>query len=87
MKYYAREFITKDYQGTHGKAVYVPCTEYFKTNSEAFLAKANKFKKIKFSEASDEIRKLLRHMEADRIYSDTEKLSDKELYFRRPLWR
>lgn len=87
MKYYARTFVTKDYQGRFGKAVYVPCTEYFKTNSEKFLASANKFKKVKFSEANEETRKALRHMDADKIYSDTEQLSASEIHFRRSISR
>lgn len=87
MKYYARVTIVKDYQGAHGKAVYVPCVEYFKTNSLAFLEKANYRKQIKFQEVGGETRKALRRLEADKIYSETQQLSASEIYWRRPLRR
>lgn len=85
MKYYSREIIVKDYQGKWGKAVYVPCTEFFKTNDEKFLEKANKGKRIRFEEACESIRKDLRRREANKIYSETKKLSNSEIYWRRKI--
>ena len=86
MKYYERNIIVKDYQGPHGKAVWVPQRQFFKTNKEEFLAEANKRKRTLFSETKDkDLIKRLRKSEADRIYYETEQLSDLEIYWREPL--
>ena len=86
MKYYERNIIVKDYQGPHGKAVWVPQRQFFKTNKEEFLYAANKGKRTLFSEAKDkDLIKRLRKAEADRIYSETEQLSSREIYWRKPL--
>ena len=68
MKYYERNIIVKDYQGPHGKAVWVPQRQFFKTNKEEFLSGANKRKRTLCFEAKDKDRiKRLRKAEADRI--------------------
>ena len=86
MKYYERNIIVKDYQGPHGKAVWVPQRQFFKTNKEEFLTEANKRKRTLFSETKDkDLIKRLRKAEADRIYSETEQLSNTEIYWREPL--
>lgn len=78
MKYYARTYIGVDYQGRFGKKVYVPTTEYVKTNS---IEKYNKGKRYKFEE-SDAAKKYLRHLEKDTVYTEHEKLSGREVYWR-----
>ena len=86
MKYYERNIIVKDYQGPHGKAVWVPQRQFFKTNKEEFLAGANKRKRTLFSETKDnDLVKRLRKAEAERIYYATEQLSSLEIYWRKPL--
>ena len=84
MKYYERTIIVKDYQGSHGKAVWVPQRQFFKTNSEEFLKEANKGKRIRFAETEDKsLVKTLRKSEANKIYRETEKLSEREVYWRK----
>lgn len=84
MNYYERTIIVKDYQGSHKKAVWVPQRQYFKTNSEKFLAESNKGKRIRFEVTADtELVKWLRKAEANKIYADTEQLSEKEIYWRK----
>lgn len=83
MKYYERTYIGVDYQGRFGKKVYVPTTEYVKTNA---IEKYNKGKKYVFFE-SKEAKKYLLHKEADTVYTEHEQLSDSEVYWRRNISR
>lgn len=78
MKYYSRIFIGVDYQGSHGKKVYVHFTEYVKTNS---IDKYNYRKKYKFIETA-EAKKYLLHKETDKVYTEVEKLTDSEVHNR-----
>lgn len=82
MQYYQREIIVKDYQGRWGKAVYVPQIQYFKTAKETFLAEQNKGKRIKYKTATEATRKSLRKLNADTIYTETEQLTDSQVYGR-----
>lgn len=83
MKYYERSYTGVDYQGRFGKKVYVPTTEYVKTNS---IEKFNKGKRYKFCE-TDEAKKYLLHKNADTVYTEHEQLSDREIYWRKPISR
>lgn len=85
MMYFERVVVVKDYQGRFHKGVYVPQLEFFKSNNEKFIANCQKGKKIKFTEASEEVRKRLRKLSANTLYSETEKLSNSEIYWRNPL--
>nr|DAE55097.1 MAG TPA: hypothetical protein [Caudoviricetes sp.] len=82
MKYYQRTIIVKDYQGKWGKAVYVPQIQYFKTTKESFLVAQNKGKKIKFEPAIESTRKELRHLREDTVYTETDQLTDSQVYNR-----
>lgn len=83
MKYYERSYIGVDYQGRHGKKVYVPTTEYVKTNN---ITPFNYKKRYEFEE-SKEAKKYLLHKEADKVYTEHEQLSDREVYFRKSISR
>lgn len=82
MNYYQRTIIVKDYQGKWHKAVYVSQVQYFKTNKKSFLAEQNKGKKIKYEVATEATRKALRKLEADTIYTETDQLTDSQIYWR-----
>lgn len=82
MQYYQRTIIVKDYQGKWGKSVYVPQIQCFKTNKDSFLAEQNKGKRIKFDTATEATRKELRKLKADTIYTETEQLTDSQVYGR-----
>ncbi len=84
MKYYSRTTTIKDYQGSHHKAVFVSQRQYFKSNDEKFIAEAQKGLKIKFKELDRDsiLVAELRKLEKNKIYKDTEKLTDREIYFR-----
>ena len=50
MKYYIRYTSERTYWGRFGKTTFVDRIEYFKTNDNSILAKANKGKQYKFRE-------------------------------------
>lgn len=86
MKYYKREITVRDYQGSHKKAVFVPQTEYVKTND---ISPFNKNKRVKFEESED-AKKFLRRKAKDTVIVETKQLSESEIHFRKPLrsrWR
>lgn len=92
MTYLSRTTTIRDYQGRHHKAVYVEQLQYFKTDNLEFIKNANFGKKIKFTEITDKNLKLkLRKLEKNKIYYETEQLTDSEIHFRpsitiRPKW-
>lgn len=81
MKYYERTYIGIDYQGPHGKKVYVPTKEYVKTND----IKPFNFKKQYKFEESKEAKKYLLHKEVNQVYIEHEQLSSSEVYFRKSI--
>lgn len=88
MKYFERTVTVKDYQGAHGKAVYVNQRQFFKTNSEKVIAQNQKGLKIKFYETKDkDLIKALRKMEGDKIHTETEQLTNSQIYWRKNISR
>lgn len=76
MKYYNRQIVARSVVNRFGKLDFVERTEYFKTNDEEALAKANKGLRCKFEEidastrGGKELISFLRKGKKDFVYYD-----------------
>lgn len=70
MKYFIRKVTRREAINRFGKIGYPSYFEYFKTNDEDFIRRANAGKRIRFEPVKREARFL--HIEANKIYEERE---------------
>ena len=71
MLYFKRVVTRREPINRYGKIGYVPYVEYFKTNDEDFIRRANFGKKIRFEPVEREPRFV--HIDRDKIYEEAAK--------------